>query len=91
MATRRSQNCGHRNLVGGGKYLERFHECWILSAPQGMSKLYRFTLVMPACVTVGAMRALADHITDEPHRPPYYHVHAAGRGARDDLEFAGRW
>ena len=31
-----------------------------------MSKLYRFTLVMPACITVGAMRALADHITDEP-------------------------
>ena len=35
-----------------------------------MSKLYRFTLVMPACITVGAMRALADHITDEPDRPP---------------------
>jgi hypothetical protein len=32
--------------------------------------VYRFTLTKPACVTVGAMRARADHITDEPHRPP---------------------
>jgi hypothetical protein len=45
---------------------------------QGMSKAYRFTLVMPACVRTSAI-GLADSVVSgsSSHRSPHHHVHAA--------------
>jgi hypothetical protein len=60
----------------------------LMARNQGTLKPYRLTLTMPRICHGRRDEARADHITDEPHRPPHDHAHAADRGAGADLESA---